>query len=156
MPVEFARDVEMQSSEASTTQGSLAAMLTNIEKKYGLEYAYDACVVNTGLHDIVSTVTDLKFTDNVEWYVTKILKPHCMHVLWIDITEPKQDSFAQKAYTVSKWNVMVAERLSRNGGEDGISVLRFSDKSRDAAYEDNIHIQHGWYRHLSRYILERM
>ena len=96
MTIEFARDVELQSSMYRTTQENTAFYLREQFNTPELvrQWGKPICVIGTGFHDmILLLVTDDfnkdKFVDNVEWYL-HIMKDVCSHIIWLTNTAPSR------------------------------------------------------------------
>ena len=154
--VEFARDVEMQSSEFGTTQENIAAFLDRTYNQPELvqDFGRPICVVNAGHHDAtIPNITKEKFLTNVEWYLN-LLRPQCESIIWIASTAPMTDEFVQTLNLTKAWNDGVRELL-----EQSSPVLRAKtafvdgfESSRRFPHRDNIHMGWEWYQRLATLI----
>jgi hypothetical protein len=114
LSVEFARDVEWQTSEYSTTQENLiskyiADQWNSDDLVY--EFGRPICVVRAGHHDVaVPNITLEIYMENVNWYLELLLQ-QCDYVIWISSTAPAHDEYAQKIEGTYVWNMAVLELL---------------------------------------------
>jgi hypothetical protein len=153
--IKFARDVEMQSPEFTTTQENIAAF---IDRNYNTpmlveDWGKPVCVVNTGIHDVlIPHITTAKFLSNVEWYLS-LLSQQCEYIIWIATTAPETDQRVQKISQTQSWNVGVKNILSRT--PELLHKIAFVDvfeASRSWPHRDNIHMDSAWYEQLGRLI----
>ncbi|GKZ00277.1 hypothetical protein MPSEU_000980600 [Mayamaea pseudoterrestris] len=92
LKVEFARDVEMQSSAYTTTQENIAAFVNASYNSPGLvrDWGKPICLISTAHHDAaIPNVTRGVYLSNIEWYI-RILYPHCESIIWLGATAPLQ------------------------------------------------------------------
>jgi hypothetical protein len=87
--VEFARDVEIQSLEYTTTQQNVAQYLQRHwnTKEMMTDFGRPICVVGAGVHDMTIPNVQLPvFLENVQWYVdilSSVLRAHCLVVQYL-------------------------------------------------------------------------
>ena len=98
MKVEFARDVELQTSMYRTTQENTAFYLREQFNTPELvrQWGQPICVIGTGFHDMILLIkTDDfnkdRFVENVEWYLY-IMKDVCSHIIWLTNTAPSYEN----------------------------------------------------------------
>jgi hypothetical protein len=75
--IEFARDVEIQTTLTRTTQEAVSLYL---EKQQSLEHPF-TCVVSTGAHDMNGTMTLETIIKNIDWYLG-LLRRNCVHLIY--------------------------------------------------------------------------
>ena len=93
--IEFAKDVELQSSRYRTTQENIAWYMEENYNKPKLveEWGKPICVILTGFHDMILLIKAPdhynmeRFVENVEWYLI-IMKEQCSHIVWMTNTAP--------------------------------------------------------------------
>mmetsp|Transcript_45989 Transcript_45989/g.68448 ORF Transcript_45989/g.68448 Transcript_45989/m.68448 type:complete len:409 (-) Transcript_45989:334-1560(-) len=177
--VEFARDVEIQSSRYRTTQENIAAFLRNEYNQESLveDWGRPICVINTGHHDVmIPNITKSRYVENVRWYL-QLMAPQCSHIFWLETTSPRGDSeYIQSRNRTKAWNQGVKQMLSEETQSiilanmdqeqhqeepQGRPLLRSKvayvevfDASVSYPHNDNIHMDPSWYRSLADMFLE--
>jgi hypothetical protein len=109
--VEFARDVEIQSQVANTTQEHVALYLKRRQQVMG---GGTVCVVNAGIHDAKLGLTVDAYVENVRWYLSLLHPAVCQNIIWLATTAPRTEKQVQKTNILRKWNEAVAEMLTRH------------------------------------------
>ena len=147
MPVEFARDVEIQTvdepTKGMTTQQHVGRYLTAHPK--------DLCVVNTGLHDAKLHDQERVFARNVLVYL-ELIKPGCTRIVWITTT-------AVKGVGTNVQNNSII-RLRDNDvlhwllGMPRVNVVDVFEESKKWEHVDNVHLSHAWYQLLADNLIE--
>jgi len=142
--VEFARDVEMQTTVGKTTQESLSYFLGKHEQ-------HDICIVNTGMHDMaIRNITDQTFVQNMGWYFN-ILKRNCQKIVWIELTDVATQTYFQTTPRLKKWNDMIFEKTKEF---DYVWVVRLFDASKSIKHLDNAHMHSSWYSALNKMLFK--
>ncbi|CAG2217231.1 unnamed protein product [Mytilus edulis] len=102
--VEYARDVEIQSTIGNTTQEAVSL--------YFNSNFTNVCVVNSGFHDMVlPALTDRLYVKNVQFYVQQLVQT-CQNVIWISMTAVRGDKgFPQNNRRIHLWNRLMKEML---------------------------------------------
>ena len=98
MMIEFAKDLELQTSVFRTTQENIAWF---IHDKYNTpellsKWGKPICVILTGFHDMILLIktehfSKKHFVENVEWYLT-IMQSICGHIVWVTNTTPSREN----------------------------------------------------------------
>jgi hypothetical protein len=158
--VEYARDVEIQSTTRRTTQENFVHYLAtqwNVPPMVR-DLGRVVCVVNTGIHDWkIPNITTEAYLKNVREYL-RLLSEQCVHVVWVGNTSPQTDLNVQKIDGTQRWNLGVLDLLrtitngTSGGGTESSSVswpsysfIDVFEASRKANYFDNIHMHPSWY-----------
>ncbi|XP_063404450.1 uncharacterized protein LOC134687921 [Mytilus trossulus] len=102
--VEYARDVEIQSTIGNTTQ--------EVVSLYFNSNFTNVCVVNSGFHDMVlPALTDQLYVKNVQFYVQHLVQT-CQNVIWISTTAVRGDKgFPQNNRRIQLWNRLIKGML---------------------------------------------
>ena len=85
IPVEFARDVEIQAQGLPTTQHVVGDYLSKSPQRL--------CIVNAGLHDMEieqGKIPSSVYVQNVHTYM-KLLRPGCKNILWVHTSTVKDE-----------------------------------------------------------------
>ena len=166
--VEFARDVEVQTSKYETTQENVASFIQEhynsdpwLLEQFG---GRPICVVSAGIHDM--TIPDIglaKFLVNVEWYLGLLMEP-CGHIVWLQNTAPErldsqesQDTkYPQTQESIKEWNDAVHQVLvnSQRLPQERITIVDVFEASRDFNHQDNVHLAGQWYRALGTFFTQ--
>ena len=177
LQVEFAKDFEMQSVQASTTQELVSLYLTR-----SLENTQSALVVNTGIHEMVmledlllnrtlEELSDIEFievgnsvlhiyTANMAWYLGLLRRalPGNSPALVL-ATAPMREPRARMNSLIRKINAAAASVASEQGfGWLDASAL-LATRNTDLLYTDDIHAggQNGiYYSTLADVILQQL
>jgi len=146
--VEFARDVTMQTSDTTTTQGTIAKYLQN---QQCLSDPF-ICVVNTGLHDMcIEGLSDVGFVNNVAWYFSK-LKPCCQHLIWLQTTSVLDMArFPQNNARVERWNSLVQQMMQEELFRNWTSIIDPYEVSRTWSHFDNVHLMKNYYEEIAAF-----
>lgn len=98
MMVEFAKDVELQTSLFTTTQENTAYFIHEHYNTPALveKFGKPICVVSTGFHDMTLLVKSThfgmeRFVENVKWYLTK-MQEVCSHIVWLTNAAPSAEN----------------------------------------------------------------
>ena len=143
---EFARDVEVQTPLAGTTQENMALWLAK-QTSGAFEGKLFICVMGVGLHDMTLGPSKVVYTQNVRWFL-KLLEPFCEHIVWVTMTAPKTEDYHQKTHLVEEWNEAVKVMLSEEFAEI-TSVVDVFEVSKIWPHGDNIHLEHPFYSDLA-------
>jgi len=159
IPIEFARDVELQTPDDSTTQEVLATFLRESYNTAPLveDFGLPICVVNTGHHDRV-VATRAQFLRNVKWYVG-LLTPQCSMIVWITSTAPATDEFKQTKNQTKSWNEGVIQSFRKEGSSellDKLFVVDVHAASINYTHADNVHMEYTWYSHLGTFLYQSL
>jgi len=140
--VEFANDVEVQTSSMKTTQDVVAAYLT--------EHIKDTCVVNAGIHDAtLPGLTDSQYVQNVLRYVS-LLRAGCRRIIWLSISAVRGHQrdygrYTQRNTQLHDWNLAVKAQLP----SDVVYIDVFGASSSGKwQHHDNVHMTEQYYRDL--------
>ncbi|CAG2193881.1 unnamed protein product [Mytilus edulis] len=141
--VEYARDVEIQSTIGNTTQEAVSLYLnSNLP---------NVCVVNSGIHDMVlPALTDQHYVKNVHFYVQHLVQT-CQNVIWICTTAVRGDKiFSQNNRRIQLWNILIKEMLRNKFPRVGLMDF-FSFSNSTKAHSDNVHLTPALYKFLARF-----
>jgi len=155
IPVQFARDVVLQTPEFGTTQENVALFLNRTYNRPELvqDFGRPICVVSAGHHDAaIPGITKEKFLTNVGWYLN-MLDLQCESFIWIATTATKTDEFAQKRNLTEIWNDGVLGLLEQSPILRGkvVFVDGFEASTR-CPHQDNVHMSKEWYQRLASLI----
>ena len=155
--MEFARDVELQSNEYTTTQENLAQFLKQwmtAANTTSLDQSI-ICIINVGTHDIsIPTLTDESFFSNLKW-MFHLLNPLCGHFVWIHLTAPFNETFPQKTPRLKRWNDGVLQMLHTSPElRHKASVVDLFAASQHWKHRDNVHMDWKWYVSLGDFLLK--
>ncbi len=144
IPIEFARDVEMQTKKSATTQEMLTEYLSKSPPS-------DVCVVSTGVHDMaIPHLSDHSYVENVKWYL-KLLQPHCTKILLVGQTGVSGDpKYPQTNKRIQQWDSMISSMIRQFAFVVYISVF---EGSKDAKHLDNTHMHPSFYKSLKKMIV---
>ena len=155
--VEFARDVELQTVEYSTTQENLISKY--IADQWNtvdlvLEFGRPICVVSTGHHDvIVPNVTLDVYLYNVNWYLELLLQ-QCDYIIWTTNNAPLTDDYEQTVDGTYEWNMAVLHLLNSTANDmirNQVFFLDVFNASITYPKDDNIHMNPSWYEKLASF-----
>ena len=157
IPLEFARDVEMQSIYASTTQENVALFL----RTNPLVGKNDVCIMNAGLHDMSTNVSDARYVENVRQYINLFLPLCNQGIIWIETTTTATDNFVQKKGRISLWNKLIADLiLQGNAAEfnDLVFLLQVEKVSKLVKFDrtSNVHMHDSFYKFLHVFIMRTL
>ena len=142
IPIEFARDVEVQS-----TNGKMSSTQEHVGR-YLMDHPKDLCVVSTGLHDAALTDQERMFTRNVLVYL-ELIRPGCKRIVWITSTAVRGDPKRPQNNTILRRRDQ--EVIALFTVTSTIPELRFVDvfeASVEWEHVDNVHLTQAWYRLL--------
>ena len=144
IPIEFAKDVEMQTTKSFTSQEMIAEYLS-------AQPALDVCIVSTGMHDMaISNMTDDSYVDNVKWYLT-LLHPHCIKIIFIGQNAVKNDpKYPQWNSRIHKWDIMLASMIRKL---DFVVYVSIFDVSKNVLHLDNTHLHPTFYMKLKKMLV---
>jgi hypothetical protein len=163
--VEFASDVEQQTSKTSTTQETVGSYLKRQLKHRKVSREDNVCVVNTGTHDqrlcvnhnTTSAWCDDMFLTNVETYL-KILDTVCGNIIWISQASVRGDEdYPQRNDVSLRWNEgvkLLGERLF--GSTNSFYYLDVWTLSEHSKHTDNVHFQSTYYDTIGALFTELM
>ena len=139
LSVEFARDVEIQTNAASTTQEAVGQYLARRGR--------EICIVSAGVHDLaIPNVTKDTFFRNVAFY-TRQLKRGCAEIVWVTMSSVRGDvGRPQKNDVILKWN----DGLIRGDFPDISAILSVYDMSTKFPHKDNVHLSPEYYTALAK------
>lgn len=149
LPVEYARDVEVQTTNGtkvhmSTTQAHVGRYLT--------DHPRDLCVVNSGLHDAALKDQPRLFPHNVFVYL-ELIRPGCKHIVWITTSKVRGDKKQPQN------NTLIAqadqEVIKLVAPLSGVSVIDVFEESSHWEFADNVHKVQEYYSFLSASIFDR-
>ena len=159
--LEFAKDVELQSSFYKTSQENVVHFVSRTWNAPQMlsDFGKPVCVVATGLHDInLGNLTQTQFLKNVRWYLG-LLRKTCDHIIWLTNIAPlaKLGRYAQTKSKVRLWNEGVEDLLSKPEYiSNNFSVMDVFNASLDWPHkneDDNLHMDTAWYRHLAGFFV---
>lgn len=158
LSVEFARDVELQTSEYSTTQENLIPKYIANQWNKPIELVYDfgrpICLVSTGHHDVsVPNMTLAIYLENVHWYL-ELLVQQCDYIVWISNNAPATNDYEQTIDGTYEWNMAVFDLLLHSDGpiRTNVFFLDVFNASITYAKDDNIHMSPLWYKALASFL----
>ncbi|CAC5392734.1 unnamed protein product [Mytilus coruscus] len=141
--VEYARDVEIQSTTSNTTQEAVSL--------YFNSNFTNVCVVNSGFHDMVlPALTDRLYVKNVHFYVQHLVQT-CQNVIWISTTAVRGDKgFPQNNRRIQLWNRLIKEMLRNKFPKVGFMDF-FSISNSTKAHRDNVHLTAAVYKLIANF-----
>ncbi|XP_052084424.1 uncharacterized protein LOC127721669 [Mytilus californianus] len=141
--VEYARDVEIQSTTSNSTQGAVSLYLNS--------NFTNVCVVNSGLHDmILPALTDRHYVKNVHFYVQHLVQT-CQNVIWISTTAVRGDKgFPQNNRRIHRWNRLIKDMVRNKFPNVGFMDM-FPITNSTKAHTDNVHLTESVYKLIARY-----
>lgn len=165
MPIEYARDVELQSPNYSTTQENI---LHYVQQEWNTpdlvkDFGKPTCIVGAGIHDAarMSFTRDI-FVGNVRWYLDLLLET-CSFVLWILNTAPLRTTPTRKiTQTINQtrsWNDGVRRLISTEYNRSAVAFMDVFEASVGLPHlnsGDNIHMSVEWYYHLAVLLEDHM
>ena len=168
LPVEFARDVELQTPQFRTTQENIAHWMTT---EHVPKYGRSVCVMGAMYHDIRigdvdgSEPNEATFISNLREFF-RLLEPACAHIIWITPNAPKTEDYPQKTPLVRRWNDLV-EGLIRTEfsdvirSENGVpvpfaTIIDHFEASIDGPHEDNAHMTRDYASKVANLLVELM
>jgi len=157
IPIEFARDVELQSPSASTTQEVVATFLQEFYNTEQLvnDFGLPICVVNSGHHDVL-VATESQFVENVMTYIG-LLTPQCSMIVWITTNAPLGNTYPQQIELTRLWNEAVIQSFRSRGSNQLLNKLFVVDvypASLNATHLDNVHMSDQWYIDLGEFLYQ--
>jgi hypothetical protein len=160
--VEYARDVELQTEQYSTTQENLLSNYIannwNAPIQMIHEFGRPICVASTGLHDMaIQNVSKAAFIQNVQWYLN-ILSSQCDYIIWLANTCPRSNDFVQTKNKTYEWNVAVRDVLMSSEYPLGYKsfYLDVFNSSISFDHQDNMHMKKSWYELLASFLMSLM
>ncbi|CAB9514660.1 expressed unknown protein [Seminavis robusta] len=169
--IEFARDVELQSTQFQTTQENVAQFMQNhFNGPISLQTSFGGkpiCVVSAGIHDMaIANMSASNFVGIVDWYL-ELLQQQCDSIVWLQNAAPQRhsgtDPFAKFAkqhwVSVEEWNRAVHQHFNDTTALDNsrILVMDVFEASKEWPFDtedDNIHKSTDWYRKLATFFKE--
>ena len=150
--VDFASDVEQQTTYTRTTQETATLHVANQLQLRSLTNDDSVCVVNSGLHDMMLCIgrsnkqcEDIYIT-NVDTYLS-LLGNVCGSIVWIATTPVKGDPrFAQENSNMKKWNGMVNELIAQK--YHNAYFVNIWDVAEQHTHIDNAHFTPEYYDRL--------
>jgi hypothetical protein len=165
LSVEYARDVEVQSTSYRSTQEHFAKYL---EPRWNTPIAgvvrdlgRPVCVVSTGIHDAkIPNINLNDYISNVKDYIRLLTGP-CAHLVWLGNTSPETNDYVQTKEQTERWNQAVLDLLRSNdplwNNNKNMSVsssfVGVFEASTVVPHADNIHMNHGWYNTLGTMLM---
>ena len=141
IPVEFARDVELQTNEFSTTQEVLS--------NYLLTHHFDNCIISTGIHD--EAIDDFfveQYNLNVHDYL-ELVAHGCNRITWIGIAHVGHDvQYLQNNKDGRKFNDIIAKNafISKHLS----NIVDVYEMSKGYSMADNVHFKEDYYTALAK------
>jgi hypothetical protein len=147
--VEFARDVELQSTEFQTTQENWANYLQRAFNCNNNDITpKPVCVLQAGIHDAaVPNISTAVYLQNVEWYLA-LFAPQCSHLVWLGNGRPKTDDYQQKQMQTFVWNHAVQQDILQAKLPMQSSYIDVYNASINYPMLDNLHMADSWYMAL--------
>ena len=144
LPVEFARDVTIQTPRYATTQQLVGTYLTIAP--VGL------CIVNAGLHDMeiaAGQMTSQQYAENVHFYMTQ-LSVGCKLTVWLhtsSVLDEEKYRHMQNNKKIVAWNSAVERMLTtRHPHVKILDVFEFSNQT----HMDNVHLNGEYYSAIGK------
>jgi hypothetical protein len=147
--VEFARDVELQSTEFQTTQENWAHYLHRAFNSNNNDTTpKPVCVFQAGIHDAaVPNISTAVYLQNVEWYLA-LFALQCSHLVWLGNGRPKTDDFLQKQKQTFIWNHAIQQDILQAKFPMQSSYIDVYNASINYPMLDNLHMDYSWYSAL--------
>jgi len=156
LSVEYAADVEHQSTETNTSQETAARYLREELYWMNLEREDAVCVVNPGLHDqkychgMDEGACLGAYQRNVRSYLA-LLDSACGNLIWISISSVRGDAIhPQRNPRSEAWNAMVKKTLAAEYPDISFFVDVWNATLHDAVRDGNIHFRSVYYKDLGR------
>ena len=109
IPVEFARDREMQTEGTRTSQETLVRYLKSTLRR-------DLCVASAGIHDVIlGNLSSAQYTKNVLEYI-RLLKLSCKRTIWLQTTASLNRK-PQVNDVLLERNHLLAQSCTRTGND---------------------------------------
>ena len=155
LAIEFASDVEHQSTTTNTSQESGVHYMKKQLANLFLTKEDSVCVVNPGLHD-QKLCPDLPseeacfdvYTNNVKYYL-KQLNTTCGHIIWLSITSVRGDeNRPQLNSRMVLWNRMINETMAKEYPHNSFFVDVWN-ASHHYIRNGNVHFEQEYYIRLA-------
>jgi hypothetical protein len=168
--MEFARDVEMQTSQFQTTQEVIHNWMSKVYNAPGQVelFGKPVCVMLAGFHDMtIPNMTRPMFLSNVQWML-ELFQSECKHIIWLANSAPADiGSWVQTKALTKEWNDGVQDLLLELQTSSSTSslfqnrisfvdVFNASLKSARISDTDNVHMSPRFYRELGSMFLKVM
>lgn len=148
--MEYARDVEWQTMDYTTTQENTAKLLQHNGSEV---YDNTVCVMAAGLHDMDVPFTNIeRYIQNVEWYLSLYLDTICQQVVWLSNTAPMTNNYTQTIAKTKEWNEAVKSKL-RQSFFNSTVYIDLWDASQTERHADNLHMDVAWNKKLTELFL---
>lgn len=153
--IEFARDVEIQTPQFTTTQENVVAYLRASWNDFGSPllqaWGLPICVINTGLHDsFIPGIRVEDFVKNVDWYLN-LFQSQCAHFIWLSSTAPNDNMEVEALVKTYDDAVKSLIRNSRNLRRM-TSFINVFDSSKGWPH-DNTHMDDNWYHNFGNWLV---
>ena len=165
-PIEFARDVELQTPQFRTTQENIAHWVTT---EHVPKYGRPVCVMGAMYHDIRigdpdgSEPDEARFISNLREFF-RLLQPACAHIIWITPNAPNTEDYPQKTPLVRRWNDLVEGMIRTEfsdviRGENGVpapfaTIIDHFEASIDGPHDDNAHMSRDYASKVANLLIE--
>lgn len=145
--IEFARDVEIQTTLARTSQETVSLYLE--QTQHSLQHPF-TCVVSSGLHDMaLDGITFGIIMQNMDWYLG-LLRRHCAHLVYLQMTATLNNpNFPQQEAGILQISGSMVELLSKNETmRNWATIMDPFELSKNWTHADNIHMDNDWYKRM--------
>ena len=166
-PIEFARDVELQTPQFRTTQENIAHWVTT---EHVPKYGRPVCVMGAMYHDIrigdidgSAEPDEARFISNLREFF-RLLQPACAHIIWITPNAPNTEDYPQKTPLVRRWNDLVEGMIRTEfsdviRGENGApvpfaTIIDHFEASIDGPHDDNAHMSRDYASKVANLLVE--
>lgn len=139
-PVEFARDVMLQSKNNKNSQEVFA--------KHIAKHPASICVLNVGLHDqSIPKIMAVQYAQNVFDFIKQL--HGCHYLIWQQITAVRGDpNQPQTNARIERWNAVIE---SHPGILAKLSnILYVYNMSRQHIHQDNVHFHEKYYNSVAK------
>ena len=149
--MEFAQDIELQTTEYLTTQENVATYIHKVWNTLDMveEYGKPLCVSSAGIHDVmIKGIQESDYVRNVE-FMLKQLTAVCDHIIWLGNTSPKTDLYEQTRSIMKAWDNAVRDLVaSEPKFFRSMSFVDVHDASLTWEHKDNVHMNRESYQLL--------
>jgi hypothetical protein len=155
IPMEFARDAEIQTPEYRTTQENVGAYIGRVWNTPELlqDWGKPICVIGAGNHDVaVVGITLDSFVENARFMLTSMMDA-CEHMIWLgntaNVNETLHPEFKQTKQTMQIWDRAVKEMIVKEPSlHRMMSYIDVIDAAYNFPHADHIHMHNCWYEKL--------
>lgn len=148
--MEFAKDVEIQTTELGTTQKNLVAYIDRVWNTPHMlrEWGQPVCVISAGIHDAgIKNITTWSYLQNVQELLIDF-GGVCQHIVWLGNSAPKGNPIHPQRFDLMKdWDEKV-KSMVEGKFRTNVTFVDVFDASAGYPHMDNVHMENSWYQQL--------